>query len=71
MAVSRKFCCLCVMCNRLVAEGMGGQGCFKHAKERRRRCGWMRIRRGVRRRRKRFVVFGMVSVVDCIRSLLK
>jgi hypothetical protein len=41
----------------LATEGMGGQGHFKHAKERRRRCGWMRIRRGVQRRRRRSVVF--------------
>jgi hypothetical protein len=44
----------------LVVEGMGGQGRFKHAKERRRKCGWTKIRRGVRRRRKRYVVFGLI-----------
>jgi len=38
---------------REVGSGrMGGQGHFKHAWERRRRCGWTRIRRGVRRRKK-------------------
>jgi len=31
----------------LATEGMGGLGRFKDAKERRRRCGWMRIRRGI------------------------
>ncbi|CAK9199796.1 unnamed protein product [Sphagnum troendelagicum] len=36
----------------------GGQGHFKHAWESRRRCGWTRIRRGVRRRKKQFGIFG-------------
>jgi hypothetical protein len=35
----------------------GGQGHFKHAWERRRRCGWTRIRRGVRRRKKQVCSF--------------
>ncbi len=67
VAVSRKLCCLCSV--KQVSSGrMGGQGCFKHAWERRRRCGWTRrIRRGVRRRKKQVCSFFLYCI--CGRSM--
>jgi len=44
---------------RKVFSQMGGQGRFKHARERRRRCGWRRIRRHFRRQKRRYVDFGL------------
>jgi len=39
------------MWNKLAMEGMGGQGRFKDAKERRRKRGWTKIRTGVRKKK--------------------
>jgi hypothetical protein len=44
---------------------MGGQGHFKHPREKGIKSGWTRIRRGLRRRRRRFI-FGSNYFAVCV-----
>jgi hypothetical protein len=45
---------------------MGGQGCFKHAREMKVGGGWTKITRGVRRQRGQVCDFWIASIVDRI-----
>jgi hypothetical protein len=46
---------------------MGGQECFKHAKETGIRCNWTRIKRGVQGQRRHVCGFWITFVVDCVK----
>jgi len=47
---------------------MGGQGCFKHAREMGVGCNWTKIKRGVQRQRKKVCGFWIASIVNRVES---